>query len=226
MTIELSGPQRRCTPHGRRPKLHKRADGKQVITGYAAVFYDRANPAGTQYPLWEGVVERIMPGAFDVVLKNGGDTRATFNHSANVLLGRSTKGTLRLSVDAVGLLYECDPPDTQAARDLIQNLDREDVDGSSFMFSVRGDGGRVVWAEEGVGTESYLEVREIHSISELLDVGPVTYPAYSGTTAGTRDRELLEAELRSIKAERSKALGADDALAAEIAMRLRLIEIG
>jgi HK97 family phage prohead protease len=50
------------------------------------------------------------------------------------VLGRNKSGTLRLSVDGIGLRYEIDPPDTQAARDLIESLRRGDVSGSSFAF--------------------------------------------------------------------------------------------
>ncbi|MEM9790857.1 MAG: HK97 family phage prohead protease [Planctomycetota bacterium] len=166
--------RRMLTP--RRPEVRAAgADTPGLITGYAAVFYDAAR-ADTEYELWAGFVERIMPGAFDRALAEGQDVRALFNHDANHVLGRTAARTLRLTVDAVGLRYEIDAPDTQFARDLSTQIERGDVDGSSFSFSPR----RTEWIETDT-----LEVREIHDV-DLRDVGPVTFPAYTATSAGVR----------------------------------------
>src|SRR5690606_6184684 len=56
-------------------KLERREDGGAVIRGRGAVYYRKDDP-GTEYELWPGVVERIMPGAFDDVI--GGDVRSFF----------------------------------------------------------------------------------------------------------------------------------------------------
>lgn len=180
--------------------------GKQVIVGYAAVFYKEGDP-GTEFRLWSDMVERIMPGAFDAALRED-DVRALFNHERNNLLGRRKPGdssaTLRLSVDDVGLLYEIDPPDTQVARDLLTSLERGDVDGSSFQFDVytnygakRGD---ITWRETNGVT-----IREIRSL-ELLDVGPVVFPAYASTSSGVRSND---AELTRMRQEKQLALKRD-----------------
>lgn len=210
-----------CPRAQSRMKVERRANNKTVITGYAARFYDPNDP-GTQYELWANVFERIMPGCFDGVLK-ANDCVALFNHNPDYVLGRSTKGTLRLFVDKLGLGYEIDPPDTQTARDLIANLDpaREDVEGSSFSFRCDGDGGRVLWAQE-----KEQEFREIYSISELIDVGPVTFPAYVATTAGTRSDNLLKEERDAFRADQQRARDQDAAEAQDILMRLRMLEVG
>ncbi len=168
-----------------RVHVERRGEGDApVIVGYGAVFY-REGDADTEYPLWGNVVERIMPGAFDRAIRED-DVRSFFNHDANLVLGRNRSQTLRLSVDAVGLRYEVDPPDTQAARDLVVSLERGDVDGSSFMFVPE----EVVWRET-----DELEVREIVSV-QLWEVGPVVFPAYEGTTSGVRGESDF-AEARS-----------------------------
>lgn len=150
------------------------AEGEQPakIVGYAAVFDQESDPLG-------GFVEVIAPGAFDDVL--GADVRALFNHDANYLLGRTASGTLTLSVDAVGLRYEIAPPDTQTVRDLVlAPLARRDLSGSSFSFRIARGGDR--WDEDGDGRL----VRTITRIGELLDVGPVAFPAYPDSTAAQR----------------------------------------
>lgn len=171
-------------------KLQKRADAAADalpdIVGLAAVYYNSADPAGTQYQLWDNYFERIMPGAFDRAVKED-DVRALQNHDPRLLLGRSSAGTLSLEVTDEGLRYTITPPNTQAGRDTVTSLERGDLDGSSFAFNITAGG--VEWSEERVktvdGHEVTIFVRNIKAV-ELFDVGPVTYPAYSGTSAGTR----------------------------------------
>lgn len=141
-----------------------------MIIGYGAVFNLRSELLGGQF------VEEIAPGAFDGVLTQ--DVRGLFNHNPTYLLGRLPNGTLRLSVDARGLRYEIDPPDTQTVRDLVLTpLARGDMTGSSFTMRVAED----EWRQEGD-----LIVRTIRRISELRDVGPVAFPAYPDATAAQR----------------------------------------
>ena len=171
-------------------KLESRADGDEgelpLIVGYAAVFYREDNP-GTEFDLFgDGeYFEHIMPGAFDSALERGDDVRGLFNHDPNLLLGRNKSGTLRLSVDDVGLKYEIDPPDTQVARDLITSIKRGDVTGSSFGFVVKSQAFR---------EKDNLVIREIEDLELLFDVSPVTYPAYTATQA-----QLSERSLRSVQ---------------------------
>lgn len=157
--------------------IETREEGKTVIVGYAAVFY-RAGDPGTEYELWEKVRERIARGAFDRALADRHDARGLFNHDPNIVLGRVGAGTVRLSVDDVGLRYEIDAPDTQSGKDVVAMLRRGDVVGSSFAFIVRGDS----WQRD---RDTGDEIRTIQDV-DLLDVSPVTYPAYESTSAGVR----------------------------------------
>lgn len=155
-------------------KLETREDGKPPkINGIGAVYYD--GTPDTEYELWDGARERIMPGAFDGVLDN--DVRGLFNHDPSQVLGRTTSGTMRLKADKEGLHYEIDGADTSVSRDVQEHLRRGDVSGSSFAFSV---------SDERWVKEDNVEVREVTRIGALYDTGPVTYPAYESTTAGVR----------------------------------------
>ena len=156
-------------------------DGPATITGYAAVFY-RAEDAGTEFELYSDLAERIMPGAFDRALGERDDVRALFNHDANHLLGRSSSGTLSLSVDERGLRYEIqvDPDDADHAS-VLRKIDRGDLDGSSFAFKV---------TDQRFNDDA--TVREIRGV-ELFDVGPVTFPAYESTTAAARSGDCDDA---------------------------------
>lgn len=157
-----------------------RSDGKQVITGYSAVFY-RHGDQGTQYRLWDCCVERIAEGAFDRAIREKHDVRGLFNHDPNNLLGRSSSGTCKYSVDKTGLKYEivCDPEDPDHQR-VIAKIKRGDLTGSSFAFRPV----MIRW-EEKEGEDS---VRWIEDLM-LYDVGPVTYPAYEASTTGLRSED-------------------------------------
>lgn len=158
--------------------IETREDGKRTITGMGAVFYRKDDP-GTEYVLFPGVVERIMPTAFDRALSENDDVRGLYNHEPDNLLGRTSNGTMRLAKNRRGLSYEIDPPDTELGKSVTTLIDRGDINGSSFSFHV---------TDERWGKEDDLEVREIRGV-KLYDVGPVTFPAYAATSATARDAE-------------------------------------
>ncbi len=171
-------------------KVERRGEGDEPkgIGGLGAVFYD--GTPRTEFPLWTGAVERIMPGAFDEAVdkKTGDDVRGLFNHDPNMVLGRTESGTMRLKSSKEGLEYEIDPAETNVFRDVSQHLERGDVTGSSFSFTIRktedGEIGERWYDDE----ERNLHVREV-TAAKLFDVGPVTFPAYSASTAGLRSED-------------------------------------
>lgn len=162
-------------------RVELRAEGEKFfVEGYAAVFY-REGDAGTEYVLWEGYVERILPGAFDRALRED-DCRCLFNHDSDHILGRTKPGTLSLSVDQVGLKYRAELPDTQCGRDVRVSIERGDVDGSSFGFEAL--------AQRRTETDERM-IRELLEC-RLYDVGPVTFPAYKATTTEIARRSADE----------------------------------
>lgn len=194
-------------------KIETREDGKPVIRGRGAPYFRKDDP-GSEYELWPGVVERIMPGAFDEAI--GGDVRSFFNHDPNIVLGRTKSGTLRISTDKRGMNYETDPPETDLIRDQVLGpMSRGDVDGSSFMFTVPTGGER--WTrEERDGKE--IDVREITRV-KLFEVGPVTMPAYGSSSSGVRVAGDM-AEVRSAWEQHTKQTAPNEAEAVAIAMRM------
>lgn len=156
------------------------------VVGYGAVFYDERDP-GTEYQLYDDLVERIMPGAFDRAIRED-DIRSLFNHDPNLVLGRVAAGTLSLSVDRRGLYYEAQVPETQLIRDqVLTPIQRKDVTGSSFMFDVLDRS----WREVEVDGRT-VYIRELNEV-RLYEVGPVVFPAYEGATSGARGRQRDQA---------------------------------
>ena len=141
-------------------RTEKREDGSTTITGHAAVFNKLSSDLG-------GFREIIAPNAFESVLSD--DVRALINHDPNLLLARTTSGTLNLEQTNEGLQYSFDVPDTTYGRDLIISMERGDISQSSFAFTIEEDSWETT--EDG-------EIRTINKVKQLYDVSPVTYPAY------------------------------------------------
>lgn len=158
--------------------LETRQGQPPKIVGYASVFW--SGKEETQFRLGPNLVERVMPGAFKNALARPDDVRGLFNHDPNLLLGRTSAGTMKLSTDHVGLKYEIETGDTSVARDVIEHLRRRDVTGSSFAFTIDAENWRTEKAKDGV-----LEIREIVDTT-LFDVSPVTFPAYAATDSSVR----------------------------------------
>jgi len=160
---------------GEAPGLEVKTEenGKTVIRGYAAVFDSESQDLG-------GFVERVLPGAFDDVLRTNPDVFGKYNHSR--VIGRTSSGTMKLTVDNRGLRYEISPP--KAAADVVELIERGDVRGSSFAFRTKGDGER--WYKDERGRM----VREIRRFDFLGDAGPVDTPAYLATETYVSKRAL------------------------------------
>lgn len=176
------------------------ATGK-LLRGHAAVFDQVAE-------IFPGYGEELASTAFDEVLKRDDlDTRALFNHDPSLLLGRSSAGTLRLSTDSTGLEFEADLPNTSYANDLRELIARGDVTGASFGFL---PGKYEIKRNEAEGSELLRHT----SVAELLDVSPVTFPAYGGTdvalrakTSGAAPAEPAKLPVRLIRAKARLLIG-------------------
>lgn len=213
--------------------VEARAEGDAAkLAGYGAVYYDGTQ--GTEFVLWDDAygraVERILPGAFNGVLTRPDDVRGLFNHDANYVLGRTKNGTMALAVDSKGLRYDITLGKSSQASDVAEMIRRGDVSGSSFSFVIPPEG--ETWTTTKGADGKRNSIREISSVS-VYDVGPVTFPAYSGTTAGLRSIGAGDqiAELRKLaEAAEVKPTDADaaDRAAADIDQvnaRLRILEL-
>lgn len=155
------------------PTLEKREEGKaSVIAGYAAVF-------NTRTVIWNYYEESIRQGAFARAIKEKHDCRSLFNHDPNWVLGRTKNGTLVLREDEKGLWTETTPPDTQQARDVVENIRNGNVDQMSFAFVPK----ETKWTfSDERGVMDHCEILDV----DLYDISPVTYPAYEQTSVGLR----------------------------------------
>ncbi len=163
------------------PEVRAIAESR-TVEGYAALFNSRTE-------LWPGMYEVIKPGAFKEALKTS-DVRALFDHKSDKILARTKSGTLQLWEDEIGLKYRFDSPNTTAGNDLLVSLERRDIAESSFSFYM--DGGREEWSRIEGG-----QLREIHAVGSVADISPVTYAAYTDTTAAKRSAEVRNAQFEA-----------------------------
>ena len=90
-------------------------------------------------------------------------------------MGSTKAGTLSLDERTNGIHFEISPPDNTTGRDAVETLRRGDVDGVSFGFIVRED---LIEKVDG-------EIVRTVTKGDLIEVSPVSFPAYSQTQIGT-----------------------------------------
>jgi HK97 family phage prohead protease len=153
-------------------EVRETADG-MTLTGYAARFNEPSEPLP--------FLERIEPGAFKRSLRAKNNIYMLWNHSSSDVLASTRAGSLRLSEDEYGLRVEADLPDTQAGRDAKVLIQRGDVTGFSFGFTVPVGGDS--WNADG--TE-----RTLKSVRLLEVSAGVAFPAYPSTVGSAQVRSL------------------------------------
>ena len=189
-------------------RVETAADGSKKIRGYAAVFNAYSEDLG-------GFREIILPGSFSNVLSRNADVRALVNHDPNLILGRSTSGTLELLQDDMGLGFMISPPAGPIAEHYVNAIMRGDMSGCSFAFRV----GKDKWTPGDSETDT-PPTRTISEVSELMDVGPVTYPAYPDTTVAMRSL----ARMKTSQTEPAPPKQVNTSTVFVMRSRLRLLE--
>lgn len=155
--------------------------GKYTLYGLPIVYDSR-----TDIGWFDEIIER---GALDKAdLK---DVRFLVNHDlSKIPLARSRNNnensTMRLKVTDKGLEVEIDldGDNNTDARNLYSAITRGDISGMSFMFGIDG--------EEWENLESDHPTRRIKSISTVVEVSAVTFPAYEATEIYARDKTALD----------------------------------
>lgn len=168
------------------------AEGPAVITGRPIV-YDSATDLG-----W--FTEIIERGALDRADLT--DVRFLVNHDTRgIPLARSRRNngnsTMLLTTDERGMEIraQLDTENNADARALYSAVQRGDISGMSFMFGVDGE----EWEE----LESDHPTRRIKSISTVVEVSAVTWPAYEATEIDARSVEALENARRAVETARA-----------------------
>jgi len=141
-----------------------------TLFGHASVF-DQETRIADWY-------ETVSPGFFDRPLREAQDTVLQAEHGG-LPLARTTSGTLKLSKDSTGLVFEADVAPTSLGADVRVLVDRGDLVACSFGFSPAADD----WSVRSDGAQ----LRTLLECARLWDVSVVTFPAYDGTDVALRN---------------------------------------
>ena len=154
--------------------------------------------------------QRTDLGWFDEIIDRGAldyadlkDVRFLVNHNTDMIpLARSRNNnensTMQLIPDEDGMRIrvDLDTENNAEARSLYSAVQRGDISGMSFMFSVDKDG----WDD----ADSNHPTRHVRSIKKVLEVSAVTFPAYTQTSIQTRGlSDALESAKESLESVRA-----------------------
>lgn len=147
------------------------------------------------------------------------DVRFLVNHNTDMIpLARSRNNnahsTMQMWIEEDGLhiRVNLDIERNTEAQALYSAVDRGDVSGMSFMFSVDGDS----WE----GLDSEMPKRTITSIGKVYEVSAVTFPAYEQTSIQAADVDEALESAKSVL-ESAKRAKEDEAKRNEIRKMLK-----
>ncbi len=137
-------------------------------------------------------------GAFDEIIEAGAldgadlkDVRFLVNHNTDMIpLARSRNNnensTMQMIVDDGGMniRVNLDTANNSDAKNLYSAIQRGDIDGMSFMFTVDAD--------DWENLETDHPTRHIKKIGKVFEVSAVTFPAYPETTISARNAQTLD----------------------------------
>ena len=178
-------------------------EGEKIITGRPIVYNSK-----TDLGLYDEIVESGALDGTDLT-----DVRFLVNHDiSKIPLARSRRNngnsTMQFSVDPFGLNLDWVKLDTEnnsEARALYSAVQRGDISGMSFMFSVDSD--------EWENLESEHPTRHIKKIGSVVEVSAVTFPAYDATEIYARSKEALDSARSAMeiaRQQRAKSVDTDE----------------
>lgn len=175
-------------------RAEQNEDQLGVVTGRPIVYNSR-----TDLGWFDEIIER---GALDGADLR--DVRFLVNHDiSKIPLARSrnnnANSTMQLMPNENGMdiRVNLDVKNNSDARNLYSAIERGDISGMSFMFSIDD--------EEWENLESEHPTRHIRKISNVVEVSAVTFPAYQDTEISVRNKEALDsAKLALENAKRSQ----------------------
>lgn len=129
-------------------------------------------------------------GSYTEIVKRGAldgadisDVRLLVGHDASRIPLARTPKTMTLSVDADGLTFEASLPETEAGLEAYKSVERGDIRGLSFAFTVPTGGDEY---------DPKTNTRTITRISKIYECTLTAFPAYESTyvSAESRDARL------------------------------------
>lgn len=168
-------------------------NGEKIITGRPIVYDSK-----TDMIYFDEIIDR---GALDGADLR--DVRFLVNHNTEMIpLARSRRNngnsTMQLSpdYDGLGIEVKLDTENNMDARALYSAVQRGDISGMSFMFSIDG--------ESWENLDSEHPTRHITKIGSVVEVSAVTFPAYDSTSIDARSKEALDSARSALDSARQQ----------------------
>ena len=155
-------------------RIEAREQGSRTVSGYGSVFNSQSEDLG--------FIETIDPNAITEETIKRSDVFATLNHDMDKILARCKygSGSLELKCDDKGLYYRFDAPNTDLGDELLEYLNRGEIDSSSFAFTVKRD--------EWTNGDDGKHYRRILEIDQVFDISPVFCAAYPEAICQKRNK--------------------------------------
>lgn len=152
------------------------ADGKKaLILSGRPVVYDTPtliNDIGGSY------IEIVESGALDGADLR--DVRLLVGHDASKIPLARTPKTMSLKLDDSGLTFEATLPDTEAGREAYKAVERGDLRGMSYAFTI---------PEGGDSYDPETNTRTIKRIAKVYECSLTAFPAYESTYVSAESRD-------------------------------------
>lgn len=170
--------------------------GEKIITGRPIVYDSR-----TDLGWFDEIIESGALNETDLT-----DVRFLVNHDTKMIpLARSRRNngnsTMKMTPDYQGLLLDfvkLDVENNTTSRALYSAVQRRDITGMSFMFSIDD--------EEWQDLESDHPTRIIKKIGSVVEVSAVTFPAYESTEINARSKEALDNARSALESARQQSV--------------------
>lgn len=171
----------------------EQTESGNIITGRPIVYDSR-----TDMGFFDEIIERGALDRTDLT-----DVRFLVNHDVSrIPLARSRRNngnsTMQMTVDDEGLSIRVmlDVENNSEARSLYSAVQRGDITGMSFMFSIN--------SQQWDDLESEHPTRRIKEIGSVVEVSAVTFPAYESTEINARSNEVLESARQAVETARQQ----------------------
>lgn len=156
-----------------------------VVRGYASV----TETPYEMYDFFGPYTEVVTRGAFEKTLSTSPLVEFTVNHGAGggMPMAHTRNGTLALSEDDIGLLFEASVDSTRSdVADMLKALERGDLAEASFKFRI----------DSGQWSPDYEEFRINVADLERGDVSTVNFGANPAASSGLREQPEAPAAAR------------------------------
>lgn len=188
--------------------LAEETESGSIITGRPIVYESK-----TDLGYFDEIIERGALNKTDLT-----DVRFLVNHDiSKIPLARSRRNngnsTMQLITDEQGMAIRVtlDTENNSEARALYSAVQRGDITGMSFMFSIRD--------EEWDNLDTDHPTRRIKDIGTVVEVSAVTFPAYDSTEISARCKDALDSArsaLNNARQQSDKSLDSDQKRSLEL----------